>query len=89
MRIDTVVANNRKKAFEIVSGGQQWTFPYSRLRVSPTTTNRVQEVYVDSEIGAEGFTYVLADGTEDTIHMDAVLDHNAIRICWPNCCCTG
>ena len=38
--------------------------------------NRVVEVGPESEIGGEGFTYRLADGSEDTIHLDAVLEYN-------------
>jgi hypothetical protein len=34
------------------------------------------ELYVDAEIGNEGFTFVLQSGYEDTVHIDHVLDYN-------------
>ena len=76
MKIEQVVANNRRKAFEVQVGGEVLPFPYARLRAQPSATNRVKEVFPDPEVGKEGFTYRLADGTEDTIHVDAVLEYN-------------
>jgi hypothetical protein len=34
------------------------------------------ELYVDAEIGNEGFTFKLQSGYEDTVHIDHVLDYN-------------
>jgi hypothetical protein len=36
----------------------------------------VAEAFADEDLGREGFTYRLADGREDTIHLDAVLEYN-------------
>jgi hypothetical protein len=36
----------------------------------------VIRVYPDEELGREGFTYELADGSGDTVHLDAVLEYN-------------
>jgi len=33
-------------------------------------------VWVDREIGNEGFTYVLESGAEGTVHVDQVLEYN-------------
>jgi hypothetical protein len=33
-------------------------------------------VYVDEELGREGFTYELESGAEGSVHMDAVLEYN-------------
>lgn len=77
MKIRSVVANNRRKSFEAKIGRRTLYFPYSRLEVQPTTSNPVREVFVDEELGREGFTYVLRDGRQDTIHVDAVLDYNS------------
>ena len=76
MKIREVTANNRRRAFELTTQGGAYAFPYSRLRVAPTRGNRVAEVYVDRELGSEAFTYRLEDGSEDSIHLDAVLDYN-------------
>jgi hypothetical protein len=54
----------------------RYAFPYARLRVVPDRGSGVEEVRVEGELGCEAFTYGLADGREDTIHLDAVLDYN-------------
>jgi hypothetical protein len=76
MKVKTVTANNRKKAFEIETTSGDYTFPYALLRMQPDPDNRVKEAFADEDLGREGFTYRLADGREDTIHLDAVLEYN-------------
>ncbi|MSR19951.1 MAG: hypothetical protein EXR91_03100 [Gemmatimonadetes bacterium] len=76
MKIKTVTANNRKRAFEIETTSAAYTFPYALLSLQPGADNRVEEAYPDDELGGEGFTYRLTDGREDTIHADAVLEYN-------------
>ena len=76
MKIDSVTANNRKKAFQIKAENGTYSFPYALLQLRPDSTNRIAEVFPDSDLGMEGFTYRLADGGEDTIHIDAVLEYN-------------
>ena len=76
MKIERVHANNRKKAFEVETEAQTYSFPYALLSLAPSSENRVAEVAPDEELGGEGFTYRLEDGQEDTVHLDAVLEHN-------------
>lgn len=76
MKIDRVSANNRKKAFRIETAESTYSFPYALLQLQPDSKNRITEVFPDSDLGMEGFTYRLADGREDTIHIDAVLEYN-------------
>jgi hypothetical protein len=76
VKIKTVTANNRKKVFEVATARQTFSFPYALLRVQPEADNRIAAVYADDELGCEAFTYRLADGQEDTIHLDAVLEYN-------------
>ncbi|HEX9728083.1 MAG TPA: hypothetical protein VGA37_06240 [Gemmatimonadales bacterium] len=76
MKIKRVRANNRKKAFEVETASSVYTFPYGLLRVQPDPRNRIEEAFPDEELGREGFTYRLADGQADTIHIDAVLEYN-------------
>jgi hypothetical protein len=76
MKIKTVAANNRRKAFELRADGKDFVFPYARLRLRPSAQNRIAEVYVDPELGYEAFTYALENGAEDTIHLDEVLEYN-------------
>ena len=76
MKITSVVANNRKRAFEVVTRRGQWLFPYSKAEPSPTPSDPLVELYIDPELGREGFTYVLASGAEGSVHIDHVLDYN-------------
>ncbi len=75
MKIRTVAANNRKKSFEVATVRRKYSFPFAKLRLRPTPTNKVREVYVDTELGREAFTYVLESGAEDTVHIDDVLHY--------------
>lgn len=76
MKIRGVVANNRRKAFEVRTNARSYPFPYALLRLRPTRENRVREAFPDEELGMEGFTYRLEDGSEDTVPIDAVLEYN-------------
>lgn len=76
MKIIKVTANNRKKEFEIQTRKGLLTYPYAKLDVAPSTDDRVVNVFVDKELGKEAFTYELASGREDSIHIDRVLEHN-------------
>src|SRR5262245_51201482 len=76
VRIARVAANNRRKAFEVTIAGRAYLFPYSRLENPPSPQNPMTRVFVDQEMGGEGFTYVLQGGEEESLHADAVLDYN-------------
>lgn len=76
MKIRGVEANNRKRAFEIRTVRERFDYPYAKLDVAPSADDRVVEVYPDPDTGREAFTYRLASGAEDTIHLDAVLEYH-------------
>src|SRR3972149_11896359 len=76
MKIKKVLPNNRKKVFEVTVNSRPLLFPYARLRVRPDANNRVIKAFVDPELGNEAFTYTLARGQEDTVHVDQVLEYN-------------
>jgi hypothetical protein len=38
--------------------------------------SRVCEVYVDDDLGREGFSYRLASGAEGSVHLNAVLEYD-------------
>ncbi len=76
MKIKKIVANNRKKAFELDIDGKHLVFPYANLRLKPDTNNRIAEAKADPELGNEAFTYKLENGDEDSIHVDQVLEYN-------------
>ena len=76
MKIKNVVANNRRKVFEVETRKGSYAFPYTKLQWKPKRGDRVAEVFVDDELGNEAFTYRLESGHEDTIHIDSVLEYN-------------
>ncbi len=76
MRIRSVKHNNRKKAFEVRVSARTFTFPYSKSDPRPTVDDPVRRVFVDEELGREGFTYVLNSGRTGTVHVEQVLEYN-------------
>lgn len=77
MKVKKVTHNNRKKAFEVTTtSGEEFHYPYSRCETIPSENNPVVDVYPDSELGREGFEYVLEKGQTDSVLMDSVLDYN-------------
>lgn len=76
MKILSVVANNRKRAFEVRLRSRTLVLPYAKVDPRPSANDRISEVFVDSELGREAFTYRLASGAEGSVHVDAVLEYN-------------
>ena len=76
MKIRNVKKNNRRKAFEVTTHRKVYLFPYVKLDVPPSRADVIREVFVDKELGNEGFTYVLESGQEGTVHIDNVLEYN-------------
>jgi predicted XRE-type DNA-binding protein len=76
VKITSVTANNRKKAFEVKTRRGQWLFPYSKCDLAPTPSDPLAKLFIDPELGREGFTFVLASGAEDSVHIDHVFAYN-------------
>ena len=77
MKIRSVKANNQRKAFEVwVAKKRRLLFPFAQLEVEPTADDPIANVYVDRDLGSEGFTYVLKSGREGTVHGEEVLEYN-------------
>lgn len=76
MKIKEIKYSNYRKAFEVITKDRSYFFPYAAAEAIPTKENPIQEIYVDKEIGNEGFSYVLKSGEEETIHIEQVLDYN-------------
>jgi hypothetical protein len=76
MRITSVSADQRKRAFEVRTRKGVFELPYAKVVPAPSETDRVAAVYVDKELGGEGFTYELESGAEGTVHIDQVLDYH-------------
>ena len=77
MKIQRVVPDNRRRRFEVTTRRGLMSFPYGRCEPTPSAKDPLVEVYVDPELGREGFTYRLASGAEGSVHIDSVLDVNA------------
>ena len=76
MKIRSVRANNRKKAFEVRTYSKSLTFPYAKAEPRPNASDPVNDVRVDKELAREGFVYALASGQEGTVHVEQVLEYN-------------
>ena len=76
MKIRSVKFNNKRKNFEVAASGKTYVFPYVKARPSPTSDDPVTRVYVDKELGGEGFTYELQSGKTGTVHVEQVLEYN-------------
>ena len=76
MKIRAVVGNNRKKVFEVKTSTRTLVFPYAKVDPRPTANDPLERVFVDRELGREGFTYVLTSGREGTVHVEQVLEYN-------------
>jgi Cro/C1-type HTH DNA-binding domain len=76
MRIRSVKHNNRKKIFEIKTSTKVFAFPYTKSDPRPTPDDPVTRLFVDADLGREGFTYKLESGRTGTVHIEQVLEYN-------------
>lgn len=76
MRIRSVAANARRKAFEVVVPGKTYAFPYAKCKPRPSGADPVVEAFTDPELAHEAFTYRLRHGGEGSVHVEQVLDYN-------------
>ena len=77
MKIRSVTSNNRRNEFLVTSrSGDEYSFPYSAADPRPRADNRIEEIFVDRELGNEAFTYFLESGEEGSIHIEQVLEYN-------------
>ena len=76
MKIRSLKMNNHKKAFELRTYKDRYEYPYSMLDTQPTDDDKIVNAYIDPDLGNEAITYELASGTEDTIHIDRILEYN-------------
>jgi hypothetical protein len=76
MKIRSVRFNNKRKDFQVASSGKKYAFPYVKATPRPTSDDPIIRVYVDKELGSEGFTYELQSGKTGTIHVEQVLEYN-------------
>jgi predicted glycoside hydrolase/deacetylase ChbG (UPF0249 family) len=75
MKIRKVTSNNRKREFSItLRSGVVYSFPYSQTKPQPKTDDRIEEVFIDKELGNEAFTYILESGKEGSVHIEQLLE---------------
>jgi predicted XRE-type DNA-binding protein len=76
MKIQSVAPNNRKKAFEVKTSRRTFPLPYSKVDPQPSVADPITHLFVDKELGREGFMYILESGKEGTVHVEQVLEYN-------------
>jgi hypothetical protein len=77
MKVYKVSINNRRKEFSIATRSREaYTYPYAEADPRPDSGNRIEEVFVDKELGNEAITYVLNSGDEGSIHIEQILEYN-------------
>ena len=60
MKLRRVSANSRRHEFSVTTrSGQSYSFPYANAEPQPNREDRVENVFVDKELGNEAFTYIL------------------------------
>ncbi len=77
MKMRSVTSNNRRNEFTVATrSGATYAFPYAEADPQPGSDDRIEEVFVDKELGNEAFTYVLESGAEGSVHIEQVLEYN-------------
>jgi predicted XRE-type DNA-binding protein len=76
VKIREVRANNKRKAFEVRLSRTVLALPYAKVEPAPTSSDPIDRIYVDDELGREGFTFLLKSGNEGSVHVDSVLEYN-------------
>ena len=76
MKIRSVRFNNKRKDFQVASSGKKYAFPYVKATPSPTSDDPIIRVYMDKELGGEGFSYELQSGKTGTVHVEQILEYN-------------
>jgi hypothetical protein len=76
VKLRSLRGNNHRHVFEVVTWRDRLLFPYALADPAPTSADPLVDVWIDQELGREGFTYRLASGREGSVHVDQVLDYN-------------
>jgi hypothetical protein len=76
VKIQRVIANNRRKAFEVIVGRRRLLLPYAKVTPRPSDRDPIRKASVDSGLAREAFTFMLASGKEGSVHIDHVLEYN-------------
>jgi predicted XRE-type DNA-binding protein len=77
LKVKKASFDNRKHLVCIETVQGVLSLPYAKLSARPTKENPITKIFADKELGNLAVSYILKDGTEDSIPVDAFLDHNA------------
>lgn len=75
-KIRSVVANNRRRSFEVRTASRTLSFPYARVAPRVRSDDSVSSVRVDRRLASEGFSFALRSGKEGSVHVEQVLEYN-------------
>jgi len=59
MKITKVSLNNRKKMIRIETRKGTLEYPFAKLDIRPTAKHRIEEIFVDPDLGNEAVAYTL------------------------------
>lgn len=76
MKIGAVIANNRRRAFEVRVGTKRLAFPYAKATPRPTPADPVDSAVADEELAREAISFTLRSGRQGFVHLDQVLAYN-------------
>ncbi len=68
--------NNRKRCLEWNHSKVTLTYPFSKLKIVPTSSDPIVEIYTDKETAGQWAFYKLKSGVEGNIPLDAFLEYN-------------
>ena len=75
MKIRSVSSNNRKREFVVTTfSGARFAYPYVKCTPAPSRNDRIEDVFIDKELGREAITYRLTSGQEGSVHIEQILE---------------
>ncbi len=76
LKIKKADFDNRKHLIFVETSKGMMSLPYKKLSLPPTRENPIQEIFPDKELANLAVTYILKDGSENSVPSDAFLDYN-------------
>ena len=76
MKIKSVEINYHKSGLEVTTAKGRYFLPFLKLRLAPSSRNKIASIGVDKELGSQWVTYTLESGEEDSVPLDAFLEYN-------------
>ena len=75
-KIKSVTFNNKTCVVTIQTSAAALDLPYSKLMLKPSPGNGIKEAYVDKELAQRCVTFMLKDGQEDSVPIEAFWEYN-------------